>query len=332
MPTLTAKFSIDLSAACLVAWPEELPAEFNLTLDAFDICLRIRPVDGQRMKHKDDPDWTSVIYSLELDLSRDEAETPPAAIATADGKKDLTVQSMFLRERLPDFQATALDISNRFLRFFQYTLNTPLIRPIPGWAHELSNPIWYDSSGAELRGGTATVIAEPVPGIRGELGVKKLTPALTGALVAFLQAPQQPSLAQTLISDAQTAWFEGNLRRAVLELAICTEVMVKRKFFAKASPAGAAFDYLEDKAKVSVRVLELLDAVAEEAFSRSFRKEDPTQFRRIDELFRCRNKIAHRGELVYRSDSGDLIKVDAATVESWWHSVAHLKSWLDAQV
>jgi hypothetical protein len=115
----------------------------------------------------------------------------------------------------------------------------------------------------------------------------------------------------------------------VLELAICAELMVKRAFFAKSSPAGIAFDYLEDKARVSVRVLELLDAVAEEAFSRSYRREEAARFRSIDELFRCRNKIAHRGELVFREDSGALIQVDGSKVESWWFAVAHLKSWLE---
>ena len=93
----------------------------------------------------------------------------------------------------------------------------------------------------------------------------------------FTLAPDEPPLDLALLSDAQTAWFEDGLRRAVLELAICAEVMVKRRFFAAASPAGAAFDYLEDKARVSVRVLELLDPIATEAIGRSYRSEFPEQ-------------------------------------------------------
>ena len=105
--------------------------------------------------------------------------------------------------------------------------------------------------------------------------------------------------------------------------------MVKRTFFAKASPAGAAFDYLEDKAKVSVRVLELLDVIAEEAFSRSYRKENGADYQYIDQLFRCRNKIAHRGELLFRDDHGATVQVDAKTVGIWWLAVANLKDWLE---
>lgn len=158
-----------------------------------------------------------------------------------------------------------------------------------------------------------------------------LTPDLLPGLQAFISNPTEPSLTLTLLSDAQTAWFEGSLRRSVLELAICTEVMVKRRFFAGNSPAGAAFDYLEDKSKVSVRVLDLIDSIAEEAFAKSYKTEEPDNFRRIDHLFRCRNKIAHRGELSFRDDSGKVVAVDGQIVETWWQAVLNLRGWLQDQ-
>jgi hypothetical protein len=167
---------------------------------------------------------------------------------------------------------------------------------------------WYDAASTELVG-TFTVVAQPVPGSDGALGLQKLTPDSVSALRDFLIQPKETSLAEDLLSDAQSAWYEGNLRRAVLELAICAEVIVKRKFFAKATAAGAAFDYFEDKSKVTVRIPELLDAVAKEAFARSYRLDAADQFQRIDYLFRCRNKVAHRGELSFRDDKGALIRV-----------------------
>jgi hypothetical protein len=94
--------------------------------------------------------------------------------------------------------------------------------------------------------------------------------------------------------------------------------------------AGAAFDYFEDKSRISVRVLELLDGVAKEAFARSYRIDAADQFQRIDHLFRCRNKVAHRGELAFRDDKGSLIQVDKSMVTSWWDATAHLMQWLDA--
>ena len=266
---------------------------------------------------------------MEVKVSREESESPPEVIVTTDGRRDLTVQGEYFRSMLPQYQATALEASNRILRYFQYSLFTPLVRQIPSWNQSLHNPTWFDATGKELSSGTRTVVAEPVPGLRGELGARKLTSAELPALQSFMAAPTEPGVATSLLSDAQTAWFEGSLRRSVLDLAICTEVLVKRRFFSQASPAGAAFDYLEDKAKISVRVLDLLDAVAEEAFARSYKKQEPNNYQNIDHLFRCRNKIAHRGELAFRDDSGKTISVEAAVVETWWHTVANLKGWLE---
>jgi hypothetical protein len=265
-------------------------------------------------------------------VSRDESDSPPEVIQTADGKRDLTVQGEYLRSRLPDYKAAASEAANRTLQFFKFALSTPQVAQIPSWDHYLNNPVWFDAHGTELRGGTRTAIAQPVPGLWGELGAKKLTPSELGALQSFVAAPTEPNLALTLLSDAQTAWFEGSHRRSVLELAICTEILVKRRFFAQSSPAGAAFDYLEDKAKVSVRVLDLLDAIAEEAFAVSYRKQSPANFQCIDYLFRCRNKIAHRGELTFRDDTGATAAVDATRVKAWWYAVVDLKSWLEGLV
>ena len=329
MPRLSAKFTLELSAPCLIAWPEEEAPRVTAPYDGLQVETRLVLAQDWRSKAKDDPDWTTTIYAIELTVSADELDSPPDVIKTPDNQRDLRPQQEYLDAKLPKYQAAAIEISNRVLHFFQYRLFTPLVRPIPTWDQALHNPTWFDADGQELSGGTRTIVAQPVPGLRGELGVRKLTPGEFPALETYIVEPKEPSLAITLLSDAQSAWFEGNLRRAVLELAICTEVLVKRRFFAQASPAGAAFDYLEDKAKVSVRVLELLDAVAEEAFSRSYKKQEPSNYQSIDHLFRCRNKIAHRGELSFRDDFGKSVNVDASRVETWWQAVTNLKAWLE---
>jgi len=104
--------------------------------------------------------------------------------------------------------------------------------------------------------------------------------------------------------------------------------MVKRWIFPARSPAGAAFDYLEDRSKTSIKVLELLDCVALEAFGRSYKQQAPHQYRLLDYLFRCRNKVAHRAELAYRNNGGELVSVDSEVIESWWLAVFHLKNWI----
>src|SRR5450830_75912 len=330
MPLLSAKFSLGVSSPCLLALPDGQNPEVVAPLGEFRTTARLLSAENWRTKAKDDLNWTTGLYGLEVTVSREESDSPPDVIVTPDGRIDLTVQGEYLRSKLPQYQAAALEITNRILSYFQYSLFTPLVRPIPSWDQSLHNPTWFDATDKELRGGTHTVVAEPIPGLRGELGARKLTSAELPALQSFIAAPTEPSLATSLLSDAQTAWFEGGLRRSVLELAICTEVLVKRRFFAQASPAGAAFDYLEDKAKISVRVLDLLDAVAEEAFARSYKKQEPSNYQSIDHLFRCRNKIAHRGELAFRDDSGRSVNVGAAVVETWWHAVANLKVWLES--
>src|SRR5262249_30403651 len=99
-------------------------------------------------------------------------------------------------------------------------------------------------------------------------------------------------------------------------------------FFGRGTPAGGAFDYLESKRLVEVRVPELISGAAQEAFGESFRKLDPDNFKRIDYLFRCRNKIALRGVPEHRDDAAALHDVDHGTVEEWWSAVEAVGAWL----
>jgi len=295
-----------------------------------DVIAKLLSAEYWRFKGKDDQNWTEGVGGIEVTVSRNESDKPPDIVIAPDGIRDLTVQSEYLRNRLPEYQAAALEVANRVLRYFRFELLTPGVRWISSWEQSLYTPTWYDAAGKALTGGTWIYVAQPVPGLHGELGAKKLSRNELPDLQAFVTNPTEPSLVTSLLSDAQTAWFEGSLRRAALELAICTEVLVKRHFFAKATPAGAAFDYLEDKARVSVRVIELIDAVAEMAFGESYRKSNPYNYLLIDHLLRCRNKIAHRGELSFRDDAGNIVIADAPMVESWWHAVFHLKQWLES--
>lgn len=329
MPRLSAKFSIDISSPCLLTWPDGQEPEIVIRIDNFEILINMFAEKDWRSKEKGDANWTTGLSRLEVTVSREEDESPPEVIKKPDGMKDLTAQSEYLRSKLPEYRAMVLEVSNRILLFFQYSLFTPLVRLIEPWDFSLNNPRWFDTNENELRCG-GLIVVDTKLGVNGELGVKKLSPRELPSLVSFLSVPTEPSLVMKLLSDAQNSWFEGDLRHSVLSLAICTEVLAKRCFFTQDSPAGLAFDYLEDKAKVTVRVLDLIDAIAEEAFGRSYKKEDKFNYKQIDHLFRCRNKIVHRGELVYRDDSGNLIKVNASEVEIWWHAVMKLKVWIES--
>jgi hypothetical protein len=264
-------------------------------------------------------------------VSREEIDQPPPVHPDERGTMDYTIQAGYFDQRTKEFGAAAREAVNRLIRFFRYSLKTPYVEDVPVGHQCFRNARWTDERDREIGKGAMVVVAERTPGMHGELGVVRLTPDLSESLQRFLEQPSAIPLFDELLSDAQTAWFAGNLRRSVLELAVACEILVKRRFFAGESPAGAAFDYLEDQGQIRVRVVDLLDRVSREAFGNSFRNAHPREYRDIDHLFRCRNRVAHRGELSYRDDKGTRVRVEAAMVASWWESISVLVEWLASQ-
>ena len=65
-----------------------------------------------------------------------------------------------------------------------------------------------------------------------------------------------------------------------------------------------------------------------ESFQRSYRLDAKVQYTHIEHLFRCRNKIMHRGALTFKTDAGMIVDVDAKIVVCWWHAVVHLREWI----
>ena len=143
-----------------------------------------------------------------------------------------------------------------------------------------------------------------------------------------MKSNRNVELYEELLSDAQAAILQKNCRRGLLELAIACEIAIKQKFFRKKTPAGDIFEYLEDSRRLNVPAKELIDGGAKQAFGTSFKEEFSSDYQNIDFLFRCRNKIAHRGEIKYKDNSGTIHNVDEATIKKWWVSVAILLDWL----
>ena len=85
-----------------------------------------------------------------------------------------------------------------------------------------------------------------------------------------------PRLEEELLYDAQVSIWKENCRRAVLEMALALEVMVKRKYFGGNDAVGAAFEHLEAKGKVNVRVVDLLHSTARDVYGESFRETNPS--------------------------------------------------------
>jgi len=83
---------------------------------------------------------------------------------------------------------------------------------------------------------------------------------------------------------------------------------------------------------VRVKVLELVDGVATSAFGQGLRSYDQKAFTDLDMLFRCRNKVVHRGTLAYRDGTGKLQSPDYKSLTQWLRSVDRIFKWLSKLV
>jgi hypothetical protein len=147
-------------------------------------------------------------------------------------------------------------------------------------------------------------------------------------LVDALQQDVEVEVSRQLQAQAQEAIFQNQYMTAVLLLAIACEVSIKTTYFRENSPASEAYDYLEEQRKVEVTPVELIHKVAKRAFGVSFKEENPQAYNGVDLLFRCRNKVAHRANAVYRTDAGSFRTLDHATLVEWWYHVEELLTWL----
>ena len=132
---------------------------------------------------------------------------------------------------------------------------------------DFQNPVWIDESRNKIENNEWFGVGTPLPSLS-RFGVRSLSSHDDADLVNVLQNPISPDLFEELLSDAQSAAFQDNLRRSILKTAIACETVVKQTFFAKATPSGAAYEYLEDKGKVHVTIPELIHSVAKQALEK----------------------------------------------------------------
>ena len=328
MRRLFANFEVELPGQCLAAWPEGEGISVNCTIGAFEVTVNLISDSSIKEKEPGEGYWTYFLHRALVSVAKEETEDPPPVIPDENGRRDYTVQAEYFRDRVEEYGLIGQEALNRLIRFFKYKLKTPFLQEFPPGHYSFKNATWTDSSGKTVGKATIALVLIGTPGLRGRLGVQKLRPESAMSIQAALDEPIEPALYEEILSDAQTTLFERNLRRAVIELAIACEIVVKRSFFSEDSPAGAAFDYLEDKSLVRVKVLELIDRVARAAFGQSFRTDHPSHYNNVDFLFRCRNKVAHRGDLSLRDDAGVKKSVNYEMVENWWDSVQQLIEWL----
>lgn len=325
--TLVAKFNISLRVPLLLKRADDDPLRYEVQLDGYDVSLRLIPNSDFRLKSKNNKYWTVAYTTVEIRVSNEDTEPPPID-QHPDGTRSYETQRPYFEKRLPLYRGVAERTLNALIQYFKYRLWQPMLDELPYYIDSLNNPEWTDRDGAEVGVGTGIVTLDRTRGIYGELGTELFLKKDDKAFTAALRSPIEPLLEEELLYDAQTSIWKENVRRAVLEMALAVEVMVKKKFFGRDAAVGAAFEDLEDKGKVNVRVIDLLNSTAKAVYGESFSDTNPDEYRELDYLFRARNKVAHRGEAVFRDIHANPQVVDDAMLHLWWDVVTTLRSWL----
>lgn len=259
-------------------------------------------------------------------VTRHETTPVPEANSGGDALKE------YIDARLRTYSQVAETALDRLLTFFRYTLANPLVQSRwqalqPG----MLNPIWTDERGYVIWNQVSSHFADPRPALDlyPRCGVEAYSALNRDALIRALKSGLTPSFIEELLAEARDALALGHLRRAVLELAIACEVGVKHRYFKPDSHAESAYSFLEDKNKVHARVLDFLDGISVRTFGHSLRLELPDCYRDIDLLFRCRNKVAHRGVTKFRDEAGIEITAHESYVVRWFVAVTEMFDWLD---
>lgn len=328
MHRLTATYKIELPYQLRIRRSKEDPLRYNAFIEEFDVEVALVCDGDVGYKEKDDLHFTRTVTQIDVSISRDEDSAPPDVIVSEIAKRDFRDRAPWFEKRLNEYRLIAIEAANRVIRFFRYEMRTPNLPEFTG-GDEFLNPHWTNETGKEIQPGII-IVGGRVIHPRGPLllGEKDFTEAEDEKLRYVLQNDIIIELHMVFLADAQTSVMNGKLRRAVLEMAIACEVAVKGAIFANSTTA-AAYEYLEDKGRVHTKVIELIDGVAKAAFGQSFKDVDPIAYKDIDHLFRARNKVAHRGELIYRDDCGAQHNVDRPTLAAWWVSIETLVSWID---
>lgn len=330
MYRLTATYNIELPDRLRVKRSKDDPLRYAADIEGFVAEVVLICNEGVSIKLMNEAYETRSCRRINISISRDEDSAPPDIIITEKGGRDFTDRVAWFDKQSNEYRRIAAIAVNRVIRFFKYEMKTPHLREFSMYAPEFNNAHWTDMVGKKIEGGLIELTANPLsrPGL-GLLGEKDFTEDEDTKFINAFQNDLDIEIHREFLSDAQTSVHNDKLSRAILEIAIACELAVKGAFFAKATTAGAAYDYLEDKSRVHVKVIELIDGAAKVAFGQSFKDVDPKAYTHIDFLFRARNKVAHRGERTYRDDGGTEYQVDRPTLEAWWASVDTLMKWID---
>ncbi len=332
MAILTAKFELDPPHTIVVECEDVDDYSYSLSEDEYGVSVKFIGMDGSPKSGWVNSDiYRQLVDKIEIIVSKEVGEIPEVPVNEAGGR-DYTDVSEYFSEKKDEYSPLAQKTYARLIKYIKYVLKQPFMDSSAIEKDQLLNPSWSDSNG-NVYGCVSVIMQASVTPVMDEenLGSITLKPSHQEDVNTALNTDKKVELYQEILSDAQTAIFSADLRRGVFEMALVCELSSKRKYFDDAGVAGLAFDYFEDKAKIRITVLELVSTVAEEVFGDSFKTSYPDDYENIDYLFRCRNKIAHKGKVAFRDKNGSWVYPDLSLVKSWFKSVENLIDWLNSK-
>lgn len=325
MKRLVAHYDLRLTDGIVIKRAEgDLPS-YTTTIDEFDVAISLLPESTGGEKTQGERHFTRDSTRLQLACARDEDDAPPPPLPTSNRGKDCTVQADYFAQRAGAYASASTRALNRFFAFLRYSLHQPFFHPLRAHHEAFGNPTWRDENGNDVGHGALVFVAQPLPT---RFGVIPLRKSHDSQIARRLCSEYSPDLYEDFLADAQVAAFDGNVRRAVLELAIACEVAIKHTFFGQTSPGALTIEHLEDKNVLRLRVVELIHSTSKDVFGVSFRDAHKAEYLHIVEVFRCRNKIAHRGRPIYKDEDGTLHQATIDTCEKWFESVRVMVKWL----
>lgn len=332
MAKLAAKFSISPNFPLIVECEKGDQYSYSFSEEEFEIQINLPIMDGSpKSGFVDSNLYKQLVDRVEIVVTK-EVGTIPEIPLTENGGRDYSKVSQYFDGLKNGYSEIAEFFYKRLIQYLKFELKQPHQNHEYTNRDQFSNPSWTSDNGINY--GTVSFVhhVKPIPGMHGDsLGVETLKIEHKSSIARYLKHEIKIELFQEIMSDAQAAVFSGDIRRAVFEMAVVCELSTKRKYFAEGGISGLAFDYFEDKGKVKVTVIELISNVALEVIGESFKSQSPEDFINIDYLFRCRNKVAHRGDVVFKDDSGVLIRPDLRLVKNWFMSVMNLLAWLSSK-
>lgn len=292
------------------------PPMFDIQIEDFHahIVLNVDLAENPLVKGHHTVACTQITVTLERDV----------------GKQVSTVGEIKLECR-ESYLVILHTLVNRLTTYFRYHLGNPFLRRLN--AGHIESWEWLSDQGALIHSESRGMIVGwfPGPDSPNPLDSQWFKRSQAPELIAALQTPPDLSVAYELRAQAQEAIFEGKGFLAVLLLAVSSEVSIKTAFFRRDSIASDAFDYLEEKRQIEISPVELVSKVAKRAFGQSFSEHDKAAFDSLDNLFRCRNKIAHRAKATFRDKSENLTSPTAQMLVEWWKTVRKLQTWLESK-